>query len=156
MISVSAKPELPATVAMSRSRSDNRWQTYRWRIDWVLVGDIAVVNPQPPPADSDSFRYPGLCLRLHKDEAESYYHNLMAPTPSLFVVTRNEPDGTPKPFHLSASFDEAHAYSEAEEDAYALPLPPALCQLLESYVLTHYAPEPRKKRRRQDWRRAEP
>jgi hypothetical protein len=52
---------------------------------------------------------------------------------------------------VSASFDEAHAYLEAEGDAEAVPMPPEIYQWVERFVLKHYVPERKVKRKRRNW-----
>ena len=94
----------------------------------------------------------GLNLKLWPDEAESYYHNLMGDAPALYVMTRGESGEWPEPFAVTASFDEAHAYLESEDDVHRVAMPPELYRRIEHFVLAHYVPQPRKKRKRQDWK----
>jgi hypothetical protein len=106
-------------------------------------------------ADGEEFLWGGLEVQLYKDEAESYYHNLLAPTPQLYVITRPDDQGRPAPFLVTASYDAANAYTEAQEDAYPTPLPAELYPWLERFVLTHYVPQPRHKRKRQNWQESD-
>ena len=92
---------------------------------------------------------------MYKDEAESYYHNLMAPNPCLYVILRDNEQGQPEPFRVSASFDEANAYTEVDENAYPVAMPGELYNWVERFVLTHYVPEQRKKRKRKNWKAGE-
>lgn len=147
---------LPVRVTMTRWPSGNRWISHSWKLTLVRIGALAIPAPEPVThPEAEDFTWDGLTLRLYRDEAESYYHNLTAPRPSLFVITRGDDQGRPRPVRVSACFDEANAHLEADDDAHALPLPPELCLWLERFVLTHYAPEPRRKRRRRDWRHGE-
>jgi hypothetical protein len=96
----------------------------------------------------------GFTLRLHVDECESYYHNLLAPNPCCYLVVTPSEQSVPQPLLLSLSFDEAHAYLEGEEDLYTLPMPPEIYLWTEAFVLAHYIPVKRSKRLRRDWRKS--
>jgi len=139
--------------------SNNRWVNSSWRVAGVVhgrhLGASAVGNPNDDRARQKLC--PGLWLRLHPDEAESYYHNLMAAVPQLYVVTRSESLGAiPDPFHVTASFDEAHAYLEGDDDVHQVPLPEEVLPWIERFVLKYYEPRARRKRRRQDWKEEPP
>jgi hypothetical protein len=59
----------------------------------------------------------------------------------------------PRPFLVSLSFDEANAYLETDDvDVFPVAMPPELYRWIEAFVLAHYVPEPRRKRKRDDWR----
>lgn len=103
-------------------------------------------------ASAKEYLFSGLRLRLHKDESESYYHNLMASNPQLYVIARAAGDGERmEPFHVTASFDEGNAYLEADDEVYSVAMPPEVAVWIERFVLDHYVPEPRKKRKRRNW-----
>jgi hypothetical protein len=99
--------------------------------------------------------YKNLKLRLFLDECESYYHNLMSPKPGCFVMAREDDNGRPVPFLVSLSFDEAHAYQEGDDLVYSVPIPAELYRWLEAYVIEHYVPIQRKKRKRKNWKAGE-
>lgn len=149
--------QFSVTVIMERRPIEgNRWVSDSWAATAVVVGDHGGAEwreaRQPDPDGRAEFLVGGLRLRLHVDECESYYHNLLADAPRLFVVTREEVTGArPQPFQVTASFDEAHAYLEAEETVHAVPIPPEVYRAVEEFVLNNYAPEPRKKRKRERW-----
>ena len=145
------------SVVLQRRPSKNRWLSHSWRVTGVVVNsqfNKQLSNPIQIRSTNDEadFLWHGLSVRLYKDEAEDYYHNLMAPEPHLYVITRTNEQGMPEPFLVSASFDEAHAYMEGDEDAHPVPIPPELYGWIEQFVLMHYAPEPRKKRKRNNWK----
>ena len=156
-----SSPQFPVTVMMEqRPIHGSRWITNSWSATGVVVGDHGGAGwreaRKPDASGASEFLFSGLQLRLHLDECESYYHNLLADTPRLFVITREEAEtGRPQPFQVTASFDEAHAYLEAEETVYEVPIPPEVYRAVEAFVLEHYAPEPRKKRKRENWHRGE-
>ena len=147
----------PLVVILKRTPARSRWQPYTWTVSSVLVHsgtDQSSVHgvQMRSGADGDEFLWSGLTVTLYRDEAESYYHNIMAEQPALYVVTRNNNQGEPEPFTVTASFDEAHAYMEGEENAHSVALPAELYAWIERFVLTHYVPEKRKKRKRQNWK----
>ncbi len=152
----------PVTVVMERKPvQGSRWVTYSWNATGVVVSAHAAAGWKLVRSETGSgaaeFLFGGLELRLHKDECESYYHNLLSETPRLYIVTReDEPDERPRPFIVTASFDEAHAYLEAEEGVFEAPIPPEVYRAVEAFVLSNYVPEKRLKRKRQDWRKGEP
>jgi hypothetical protein len=137
------------------------WLCDSWQFTGVVVnsqlepassGDAILVRSSP---EGDDYLWGGLSVRLHRDETESYYYNLVSERPSLYVISASDDQGVPKPFLVSACFDEANAYNEAGQYVDAVPMPPELYQWIEHYVLTHYIPEPRIKRKRRDWNEGE-
>ncbi len=104
-------------------------------------------------AHSRQLLYAGFSLTLYPDQCESYYHNLMSPQPGCYVITDNDnPDNRPTPERVTMSFDEAHAYLEGDSEIFAVPLSPELYRWSEQYVLEHYCPEPKRKRKNTDWK----
>lgn len=137
-----------------RAPAEQVWRGDNWRVSGV------VVNSQPTAKtatgvllrssdDGDEYLWGGFSIRLHKDEAESYYHNLMSSRPRLFVISTPNERGKLVPFKVSASFDEAHAYFES--DLQTVAMPPELYAWIEHYVLAHYVPEQKLKRKRRNW-----
>lgn len=134
---------------------DNRWLEARWELIGLLPARQAPLSQatlRDDGAGDRIVRYDGLKLRLYADEAESYYHNLMVPEPQCFVVSQMDETDTPRPMLVTASFDEASAYAEGDDRVDSLPLPAALLAAIEAYVLTHYVPTKRAKRKRTDWK----
>jgi len=62
----------------------------------------------------------GLAVELHKDDVESYYHNLMAEHPSVFVVARDEGDAPLEPYLITVSYGEASSYMETDECVFSI------------------------------------
>ena len=91
-------------------------------------------------------------MALYRDEAESYYHNLMVGIPGCYVVVREREDGMPEPVLVTLSFDAGQAYLEGDEAVYNVPLPPELCRAAEAFVLAHYVPEKKEKRKLDNWK----
>jgi len=137
----------------------NRWIDTRWEAVGVTVGRYGNHGEDGPQLVHESGQtrrilYPGFELLLHQDECESYYHNLVAPNPCCYVVVRADDEGVPVPALVSLSFDEAHAYLEADEDVFPVDLAPELYRWMEAFVLSHYVPQKRIKRKREDWKRS--
>lgn len=158
--SATGPDSFPVVVILKRKPSTNRWIDYTWQVSGVVVSQQEAMASKTGVKirsgdDGDEFLWGGLSVTLYKDEAESYYHNLMAPNPSLYVILRNNEQGQPEPFRVSACFDEANAYTEVDDDASAVAMPPELYHWIERFVLTHYVPEQRKKRKRKNWKAGE-
>jgi len=136
----------------------NTWADYQWEAIGVAVRanarDESEASPQLVYDDGEitQYLYRNYEIRLHVDEVESYYFNLLSETPGCYVITRQNDENVPVPFLVSLSFDEANAYLESDENVYVVGIPPELYRWVEAYVLIHYAPEKRKKRKRTDWR----
>jgi hypothetical protein len=152
--------EFSLSVLMQRSPSDSPWQDERWEVVGVTAtrgersaspGTVTLVHEQ---GEIRQYRHSGFRLRLHVDECESYYHNLRAPVPRCFVIAGEDGEGRPVPFLVSLSFDEANAYQESDGVVYVVAMPPELYRWCELFVLDHYVPEKKKKRRLTDWRKA--
>lgn len=129
------------------------------RESWQVIGVVAHSHPASGgsatlvrrAADGDQYLWGGLSIRLHKDEVESYYYNLLSARPSLYVISSVDEHGDLEPFRVSACFDEANAYDAAGQSVETVPMPPELYRWVESFVIDNYAPEAPKKRQRKDW-----
>ena len=164
MIDETAKnlPEyIPVTVIMEKQPArSSQWVDHIWAAIGVTVSNTERVSDKPRVTDSEDDVqlkiYSGYQVRLHVDECDSYYHNLMSPRPHCFVVVRqDDDDDEPEPFLVSLSFDEAHAYLEGDDEVFTVDIPPEIYQWTESFVLAHYCPQQLKKRKRRDWKKEE-
>ncbi len=149
----------PISVIMQATPSDNPWLENHWEAIGILAGQIGEASAEADgpklihdEAGSKHYIYQGYRLKLYNDECESYYHNLMSPNPLAYVIATEDEDGRPQPLMISLSFDEAHAYLEGDETLYTVPIPPEIYRWSEAFVINHYVPEKRTKRKRQDWR----
>ena len=152
----------PVSVIMESKPSQNQWVDEVW--DGVgIVAQSGTNRDDVKVVAQGAVKhviYGGLIVKLYLDECESYYHNLMSPNPSCFIVAREEDENgdetdIPIPFLVSMSFDEAHAYLEGDDTVYAVPIPAELYHWVEAYVVENYSAEKRKKRKRKDWRKGE-
>jgi len=149
--------QLTVSVLMEKRVCDNPWVDFSYRAIGVVVGESdqeRAVKSIFQDGEAEHFLVTGLQLRLHEDECESYYHNLMSPKPGCFIVASetNDLDEMPIPYLVSLSFDEVHAYLEGDEEVYAVEIPRELYQWAEAYILTHYSAEKRIKRKRKNWK----
>ena len=152
----------PVSVMMESRPSKSQWADEIWNGIGVIAqsgtstGDIKTIAQ----GEVKHVIYGGLKINLYLDECESYYHNLMSPKPSCFIVAREEgEDGEetdiPIPFMVTMSFDEAHAYLEGDDIVYAVDISPELYRWVETYILENYSAEKRIKRKRKDWKKGE-
>jgi hypothetical protein len=118
-------------VLMEKQPSSHPWADFRYQAIGVVVRDAKEEKSVSLVYQNDGVEHymiTGLELRLHLDECESYYHNLMSPEPGCFIVA-DQPDDSdemPVPYLVSLSFDEVHAYLEGDEQIYSVPLPSEL------------------------------
>lgn len=145
--------ELPVSVLMERRRGVTRWAPFVWQAVGVVVGEGPGRGQPETVVDRDDYRqlrYGGLKVRFHADEAADYYHNLTAPAPGCYVVAaidRVDGEDVPRPVRVTLNFDEANAYGDGDWAVYHVPLGADLYPWVERFVVTHYVPEPKKKRK---------
>ena len=101
----------------------------------------------------DQYLWTGFSVNLHVDDAESYYCNLMGEKPSAFVISRPNAEGRLEPFLITLSYDEATSHIEVDDRVDSVAMPAEVYRRLEAYVLEHYVPERKKKRKRDDWKK---
>ncbi len=140
---------LPSSVS---AWSDQSWSAIGITVDLEQVSDTAEPQLVYQNGETRQYLHHGFEVALYPDECESYYHNLMSPSPHCYIVTRLNKHDVPEPFQVSMSFDEAQAYQECDEEVYTVAIPPELYRWVEAYVLANYVATKRKKRKRQDWK----
>ncbi|MDH5182812.1 MAG: DUF3305 domain-containing protein [Gammaproteobacteria bacterium] len=142
--------------------TNNIWETVQWSAIGVVIGERTAEDGSESEiihADehSEQILYPGYSISLYKDECESYYYNLLSDNPRIFIVCRQDDvDNIMQPVLVSASYDEAAAYHESDDEVYTVPMPAELYQWLEGYVLQHYFPQKKKKRKLTNWKEDAP
>lgn len=167
----------PVSLILARDEVQvGRWRAPSWRVLGVLAGAPSGVEdaadtsthrgeaPGDAPAASPSCRHvlseegqpaylwSGFTLRLYRDSTESYWHNLLGRQPSLFIICRtDEETGEFEPCAVSANYDEAGAYMEADDTVLSAPIPPEIYRWIEEYVVKYFRPVERKVRKRRDW-----
>ena len=139
---------------------DNRWVDGRWLVTGVVAGEqIATDGIQSKRVHSgeagQQYLWSGLSIELHKDDAESYYYNLISDNPGAFVICSEEPGEPLQPFIVTLSYGEATSYMETDVRVERVDMPAELYRRLEQYVLANYVPEKKKKRKRDNWKEAD-
>lgn len=152
--------QLNLAVVMQKQPSTHPWADFRYDALGVVVreeDEAQSVSRIYQHGEVEHFLVTGLSLRLHVDECESYYHNLMSPEPGCFIVASQPESGDemPLPYLVSLSFDEVHAYLEGDEQIYSVEIPAELYQWAEAYVLTHYVAIRKTKRKLKNWHETE-
>lgn len=153
LIRAKAAETFPLSILMCyRQSQQQRWSVGQWIVGGVVTGQHGT-EPHPVHADApNEVLWPGFKVQLFIDAAESYYCNLMADKPSVFVLCRHdEADDQLTPCLATVSYDEATSYMEVDEHVFSVPMPPEMYRWLEAFVLKHYVPEEKKKRKRVDW-----
>lgn len=140
-----------------RELQDNRWEQGSWHVAGVVAGNSSTDDVEGERAlhtatRGREFLHGGLRLRLYEDDAESYYFNLISDTPRVFVICNQEDGGPLQPFIVTLSYGEATSYMEGDEIVESVAMPPELYRWAERFVLEHYVPEKRKKRKRENWK----
>ena len=98
------------------------------------------------------YLWTGMSVHLYKDGNEGYWYNLLSDKPYLFVVCDGSPnDMEIEPVFVTANQDEATGDMEAERIVLEIAMPDKMHNIVERYVVTHYVPEVKKKRKRKDW-----
>jgi hypothetical protein len=135
-----------------RELRDKRWEQGRWSVAGVVAGDVMQDRELHAAAKGQQFLHTGLRMSLYKDDAESYYFNLISDNPRVFVICSQESDGPLRPFIATLSYGEATSYMETDEIVESVAMPPELYRWAERFVLEHYVPEKRRKRKRENWK----
>lgn len=142
-----------------RKARDNRWEDGHWQIAGVVAGSdtdgVGAGRRQLHKAtEGQQYLCSGLTIRLHRDDAESYYFNLVSDNPSVFVICSQEAGEPPEPFIATLSYGEATSYMETDEVVESVDMPAELYRWAERFVLEHYVPQKRRKRKRDNWKAA--
>ena len=145
-----------AVILEKKTNTDKKWSYPSWRIFAVISG--AHLNPddqQMTVHDAGTihrYYWGGMSLDFYKDGTEGYWYNLLSDTPNLFVICDGElTDDSIEPRYITANQDEATGHMESDDIVLSVPMPAAITELLERYVISHYQPKKKKKRKRTDW-----
>ncbi|MFT5665719.1 MAG: hypothetical protein ACI9JR_003128 [Gammaproteobacteria bacterium] len=148
---------MSVSVVMEQTPSDHAWVDVTFKAVGVICTPGVEHKSTKLIHQKDGvsqYLFSGLNVKLHLDECEGYYHNLMSPQPGCFIVANqpDEPEEMPTPYLVSLSFDEVHSYLEGDEQVYAVEIPPELYQWSEAYILQNYIAVKKTKRKRKDWK----
>lgn len=148
---------VPVSVVLQRALDpDSPWGLPHWSA-YALVCDSQTGTDAGKVLIHDDgiharFLWTGMSVHLYKDGNEGYWYNLLSDKPYLFVVCDgNQGEMDIEPVFVTANQDEATGDMEAERTVLEIPMPDEMCGILENYVITHYVPEVKKKRKRKDW-----
>ncbi len=150
-----AVSHFPVSVILERRPAVSRWADHVWSAAGITVGRHGEEREARLIRENQGVAHyvvGGFEVKLHVDECESYYYNLVSDSPRAYVLAHSADDERqPQPFLVSMSFDEAHAYLEGEAQVYAVDVPGELYRWTEAYVIANYFPEKKKKRKLKDW-----
>ena len=160
-------------VLMRKQNLDNPWVSYRWVPQEVLPDFGQFNSPERESnlmsgqflgrdANGESWLFTGYELDLFLDEAEGYYLNVSATTPSWFVMWRLEEDieryiedqslplarvetTIAVPHRICVSYNEAARLLDGGESVDTVPMTDEHASWLQEYVNEHYRPEPKKR-----------
>ena len=117
----------------------------------AAVGEVDGRSPIYEREDGAQYLWSGLSLDLYRDLAEEYWYNLTGDNPSLYVICHESPDGEVAPFRVTADHDSATVCLESDDQVFSVPIPPEVYQHIEQFVVAHFVPQERKKRKRKNW-----
>lgn len=171
-------PALDVEVVMRREPvvgAMRRWQTWQWapadvravRAPFVVTGPAAKpTGPEPVepedtsrhPAGTTWWRWSGLRVELHRDDAEGHFLNLESPSPCFWVFWRPDDDrlldGEPMavPQIVTLSYHEAGRWLDAQERVDTVPACEAVVDWLGAFVAQHHRVEPKRRKRPESFR----
>ena len=157
----SVPTEIPVTVMVEcRQARVGQWVEDQWQAIGVVAGeDVKTTEASTTLVHEDDtcrrYLWTGLTLTLYRDACESYWYNLMSGTPYLFVICYVDEDEEGEeslvPALVTADQQEATGHMETDDRVYSVPMPEQVHEWLERFVVTHYIPAQKKKRKRQEW-----
>ena len=152
----------PLTILMRHSIVQHGiWESERWQAEGVVVGEHHQCRDvqRELVRVGDNFKqylWSGLQLKLYSDAAEGYYFNIVSDSPKLFVIcSTDETTNEIIPAMVSVSYDEITAHLEVDDPVFQLPMPAEVYRWVEDFVMQHYLPEKKKKRKLTNWKAGE-
>lgn len=148
---------IPVAAVLARKQiSRAGWSLANWEGVAVLAGErFAAGNAQRELLQEGErgtqYLWDGLRLELYRDAAETYWFNLTGTRPSLFIICQEHEGGELVPVTVTADHADSTSAVEADCKVFAVPIPAEVLRQLEEFVMTHFKPEPPRKRRRQEW-----
>jgi len=137
-----------------RRALDSPWADHDWRPHAVLEAPPALEPGVMLLAEPgrQQFYLGTLDLTLHRNETDSYRHNLASGEPRLYLALRHGdgPGGLPiLAFQVSAAPDEGQAWAEVGDDVVdGLPMPAAVAAWVADFVARFHVELPKYKRQR--------
>jgi hypothetical protein len=148
---------IPVSVVLERIiDTSKKWVLPQWSGYAVVTGKHIQHHQQCVLIHDDGmtcrYIWGGLIVHLYKDGGEGYWYNLLSDKPHLFVICEGDQGQMDvEPAFITANQDEATGYMEADRLVLSVPMPEDICLILENYVVSHYLPREKKKRKRREW-----
>jgi hypothetical protein len=148
---------IPVGVVLARKLVQRAgWSLPSWEAVSVLVGERFAAGEarRQPLREIDGvthYLWDGFELGLYRDAAETYWYNLTGVRPSLYVICHELHGGELEPTEVTADHADATSAVETDCKSFAVPIPPEVIGQIEEFVMTHFKPEPRHKRKRENW-----
>ena len=146
-VSTKQFPRYALAVIMQKTRLASRWASEQWEAKGAVPDAVAGTSQERVIVRNEQLTqvlFPGLVLKLQRDEAEGYYYNITSPQPKVFVMWRDEGD-LARPVGVTVSYHEGARCTDSEAHVDGVPPPPDLLPWIAEFVAEHYRPEPRKK-----------
>ena len=157
MTVASALARIPVGVIVERRKAANPWIDVVWRPVGVLAGapEAAPWTMLEAGEDRATFYAGPAEIALYRSETGHYRDNLASGRPSVWVSLR--PTGVEPPFEIvavTADPAEGESFTQAGDDLVeVVPMPQAVCAIVEAFVAEHHVERPFVKRKRE---RADP
>jgi hypothetical protein len=146
--------QIPLAVITAREPvTGNAWITERWQVLGVVVGQTSEKLERRQlrsGPEGEQYLWTGLVLRLHKNEVDSYYYNIVGQNPSVYIYCQNDDSDEPRPRAITADYIDAMSHGEAGNATFSVPMPPEVYRCIEQFVLEHYTPGETKMKRKHE------
>lgn len=146
----------PVSVLMRRTLREHRgWPYPAWEVAGLLPAE-GDESPAPSGSlvhesgQSADYLWRGLRVRLLRSNAETYWYNLTSTHPRAFVICRPDDEGVLVPLMVTLDQDEATRQIEGDGEVFEAAIPHTVYDGIEQFVMTHYRPEPRRRKRRRE------
>jgi len=152
-------PTLQVAVVMRRERVTGpaaRWQDWRWTLDSVLQDALSFGQAPRLLLQSEHeqrWLHPGFTVQMQADDAEGHYLNATSEAPCFWVMWRMDSvsgmgdEPVALPLVVTLSYYHAGRLLDAQETVEQVPAPPDVVAFLQTFVASHYVPEPKRRQR---------
>ncbi|MGI9350452.1 MAG: DUF3305 domain-containing protein [Rhizobiaceae bacterium] len=147
---------LPIGIIVEKRKSLHPWANWNWKPVAVFV-DLEFAEIEPVKLisgdDFEQFHAGTLLLNLHRKETEALRLNLMLPEPELYVVLREDEEGSSEfpfsPYLVTASSYDVQDLADTGDDIIEkVAMPEPVAAFIQAFVEEHHVDEEFKKRRR--------
>jgi hypothetical protein len=141
--------QFAVTAVVSAKPSSHPWVA----ISWQLLGFVPGLNEldiEQASEEGEVHAFPKQIFHLYKEDCDAYYHNLLSAQPKAFLIC-TQSEGELTPVLVTVNYDEAASFMETDHVVLDAALPDELCVWLERFLIAHYVPVQRKKRKRESW-----